>query len=187
MEHKRLAKLLKRGAILALLLLSPVFLKAQTADSQQINDLLKEIKTHAVLAENDAATLRSFLFSRITAQSHAVRLNQIKTHANDLIVDYNQLISLRSSGSPWQQEAVDRIGPLLKEMATHMSATIAHFNDNRSQTSMPPYQNYVKANQQLISKTARLISDFVDYGESKAEADALEKTLLLPETARENP
>ena len=51
---------LQKTAILGLLLLLPAIAKAQIADSNGITDLLKEAKSHAVLAEDDALTLESY-------------------------------------------------------------------------------------------------------------------------------
>lgn len=176
-------------AILGLLLLTPALATAQNPDSSEINNLLKEAKTHAVLAEDDASTLESYTFSEIPLQSHASRMSKMQEHANDLIEDFNKLGTLKPSGSPWQQDAIDNIRPLLQSMSAHMTATINHLNENRSQgqVRMQAYKDYVMANRKLVTNTARLISDVVDYGESKAKAEALQKALTPPVTARENP
>jgi hypothetical protein len=177
--------LLKGTALLGLLLLVPAFANAQSADSKAITDLLKEAKSHAVVAEDDAATLESYTRSTMSWQTHGNRLTKMKIHANDLLSDFNQLKSMRAEGSPWQQEAIDRVDPLLKDMADHLGAMIDHFNDNKNKVNMPPYLEYAKANLELMSRTNRLISDFVDYGDARAKADNLEKTLELPTVALE--
>ena len=174
---------LKKTAILGLLLVLPAFAKAQIADSSAITDLLKEAKSHAVLAEDDAVTLESYTRSTISWQAHGNRLTEMKVHTNDLINDFNKLSSMRQDGSPWQQEAIDRVDPLLHEMADHLQATIDHFNENKNRVQMPPYRDYAKANRELMSKTNQLISDLVDYSEAKTKANLLEKTLELPVTA----
>lgn len=177
---------LKRMVILGVLLLLPAFTRAEKADSSAITDLLKEARSHAVLAEHDSEILESYARSHISWQAHATRLLNIKEHANDLLKDFNQLKSMREHGTPWQQEAIDRINPLLHEMADHLTATIDHFNENQSRVHMPAFRDYASANRQLMSKTARLISDFVDYDEAKAKANALESSLALPEVAQEH-
>lgn len=164
-----LAYLVRAAAMLGVLSLSAAFAPAQNSDSTEINNLLKQVKTHAVSAEDDAQTLESYSFSAMGFQSHANRLTQIKEHANDLIADFNKLGELRSSGSPWQQEAIDRIQPLLQSMSSQMTGTINHLNQNQSQVNMPPYRDHVKATSKLMTKTARLIADYADYAETKAE------------------
>jgi hypothetical protein len=167
-----------RTAILALVM--PVGgLAAQSADSAAISKLLDEVKVHSANAEDDAATLESFTISKLSWQSHATQLNQIEEHVNDLIRDSNQMTSMRDQGSPWQQEAIDRISSLLPEMALHLTVTINHLNDNKSQIHMQPYRDYARMNYTLISKAHHLITDLVDYGEAKVKIDSLDKELQL--------
>jgi hypothetical protein len=186
MDGAMIVATLKRSATLGLLALVPIFAQAQKPDSTAISDLLREAESHAVLAQQDAETLESYAHSTVSSETHANRLTLIRDHANDLIKDFNQLSSMRGEGSPWQQEAIDRVNPLLHEMADNLSATIDHFKDNKARTQMPPFREYVKANRDLMGRTSQLISDFVQYGETRAKKLALEKTLELSLSAREN-
>jgi hypothetical protein len=179
-------KLISGVAMLALIL-PACRLAAQNPDSAAISKLLEQVKSHAALADNDASTLESYTRSTLHPRTHAVQLNQIRMHINNLIEDGNEMSSLRPSGSPWQQEAIDRISPLLSEMATHLTATINHFNENKSSTQMQPYRNLVVANQTLIHKAHEIIADFVDYAEAKDKASGLERQLELPATASAEP
>lgn len=174
-------------ALLALSLSLGAVMKAQAAtDSAQINKLLLEIKAHAIAADDDAAKLDSYARSgQITSHSHGVKLMAIKEHVNDLIRDCNQMSSMRAEGSAWQQEAIDRISPLLHDMAVHLTATIEHLNDNQRRLHMPQYREYVHANYELIHNTHNLITDFADYSEFKAKANSLESALSLPTVADE--
>jgi len=168
------------AALGALLMLHPIA-QAQNKDSKAITDLLKEAESHAILASVDAETLESYTRSHtVSWQSHAYRLRNIADHANDLIQDFNKLSSMRSEGSPWQQEAIDRVDPLLKEMADHLNTTVAHFKDNKHRVNMPPFHDYVKANREYMGRTSELISSFVNYGETRAKANGLEAALDLP-------
>jgi hypothetical protein len=186
MDGAMLVATLKRGATLGMLALVPLFALAQKPDSTAISDLLKESEAHAALAQQDAETLESYSHTNISSVSHANSLNAIRDHANDLIKDVNQLSSMREEGSPWQQETIDRVNPLLHEMADNLSTTIAHFNENKNRIQMAPFLDYVKANRELMSRTSQLISDSVEYGEIRAKKTALEKTLELSLAAREN-
>jgi uncharacterized phage infection (PIP) family protein YhgE len=170
---------ISRLAVLALLL--PVgMLAAQNPDSPAVSKFLEEVKSHAALAEDDADTLASYTLSNLDWKTHGNQLNRMKEHVNDLIRESNQLSSMRDEGSPWQQEAIDRISALLPEMASSLTETINLFNTNKNQTKMKPYRDLTKYNQTLIQKAHEIISDFVDYSEAKAKAGALEKELQLP-------
>lgn len=176
-----LLKTVRQFTIVALLLPFASFLTAQTGDSPEINRLLEQAKAHATLADDDGTALDSYTRSKMAWQSHANRLNQIKVHANNLIKDFNALSELRDQGTPWQQEAIDRVGPLLQEMSAHLTATIQHLNENSNRIHFPEYRDYVHANSELLSKAHQMISDFVDYGEAKSKADSLEQKLSIAE------
>ncbi len=172
--------------LVVLLLAAPPFLKGQAAkDSPEITQLLSQAKASATLAADDAHTLESYTHSRLHWQTHAGQLERIRAHVNDLIGDVNRLTALRSEGSLWQQEAIDRINPLMQTMADHLTATIQHLNDNQKQIHFQPYQDYARGNRVLADKTLAVIRDFVDYGEARAAADLLEQKLTLPVSSGE--
>ena len=171
-------------AVLALALASGTSIGfAQTADSEQISNLLKQAKSHAVLAEHDAATLESYTRSKVSWELHGRQLSRIKEHVNELGQLNKQLSDLRAEGSAWQQVAIDQIDRRLREMANLLTATINQLNHNPSQVHMQAYRDYVKANCELTSRIAKMIDDFVDYDEAKSKAESLEQRLELPTVA----
>ncbi|WP_162601792.1 hypothetical protein [Occallatibacter savannae] len=180
MRKRHMASFMGSAALGALLILPPNA-PAQNTDSKAINDLLKEVESHAVLASDDSETLESYTRSHtMSSESHAQRLRTIADHANNLIQDFDKLSAMRSEGSPWQQDAIDRVDPLLKEMADHLNTTIAHFRDNKHRVNMPAFHDYVKANREYMSRTSKLVSSFVEYGDARARANGLEASLDLP-------
>jgi hypothetical protein len=175
------AKMLKGTLLFALLLSTPIILAAQKADSAQLSKLFTEIKEHATLAEHDAELLHSYTRSHVNWKLHADKLEQIKGHVNDLGRDYNEAERMREEGSPWQQEAIDQMRPLLQGMAAHLTATIEHQRKNPSHTRMQPYVDYARGNWEYATKTSALIHDLVDYGQAKAKSEQLERKLQLPD------
>lgn len=174
--------LFARIAVL-LLVLPAGLLAAQNPDSATISKLLQSVKTHAANADDDAATLSTFARSGLERRHHAERLNQIKEHVNDLIRDGNELSSMREEGSPWQRQAIDGIVEILPEMADHLTATINYLNEHPKHTRLKPFQDYVFANEKLTHNAHEIISNYVDYGEAKAKAEAMEKDLQISSTA----
>ena len=156
---------------------------AQTADSDQISNLLSQAKNHAVLAEDDAATLESYTGSTSHWRAHAAQLNRIREHVNELGQLNKQLGDARTEGSPWQQKAVDQVDAHLREMADLLTITINHLSDNKSQVHLQTYRDYAQANAKLASHIAKMIDDFVDYDEAKSKAESLEQKLELPAVA----
>lgn len=156
---------------------------AQTTDSKQISNLLKQAKSHAMLAQHDAATLESYTRSKVSWQLHGRQLSRIKEHVNELGQLNKQLSDLRAEGSPWQQVAVDQVDMRLREMADLLTNTINHLNDNPAHVHMQAYRDYAHANQELTSRIAKMIDDFADYDEAKSKSTTLEQKLELPTVA----
>jgi hypothetical protein len=88
-----------------------------------------------------------------------------------------QLSDQRDLGSPWQQEAIGQIDPLLRDMADQLSTTINHLNDNHSRTDLATYRDYLQANHDLASRTTELMNDIVEYDRSNSKARAIEQKL----------
>lgn len=169
----------------ALALLTGPLLAAQNPDSARINDLLQQAKEHAATANLNAEKLEGYTRSRLNWQTHAIELNRMKENVNDLGKDVADLTAARDEGSPWQQEAIDDIDPLLRSMADHLSSMIQHLNDNQTRIHLQSYKDYAKANYEYTDKMLRMIHDYVDYAQAKSKAADLEQKLQVPATSGE--
>jgi hypothetical protein len=148
-------------------------------DSSDVSELLAQAKSHANQLRDDAGVMKSFSGGRLSWQSHAERIRMIKEHTNDLGKVLQEMNDKRQSASPWQQAAIDRIMPLGRELAANIETTIEHINSNRDQLHTPQYREYLSANFEVSSTLAKLINDFVDYGQNKAKFERLGKALEL--------
>jgi hypothetical protein len=170
-------------ALVLLIAMNSPFLAAQASDSDSISKLLTEAKSHAALAEDDAAALDSFTNSKLSWQSHTAKLEQMKEHVNALGKVSKQLGELNEQGSSWQQKAIKQIDPLLRDMASQLTDTINHLNDNQANIHMQQYRDYTRANYDLANRTADVIRDYVEYDKAKSKAEALEQKLELPSSS----
>ena len=166
-------------AILALLASAGV-VSAQNPDSPAITQLLEKVRADSARANNDAHLLESYTRSRMSSQSHGAQLETIRGHVNNLIDDSNEMAKLRNEGSPWQQQAIDRINSILPEISAHLTTTIEHFRDNGNRTHMKEYRDLVETNRKMIEHANAIISDYVKYGKSKARSEALQQHLKAP-------
>jgi hypothetical protein len=180
MKKSCLANTLKGALVLALLFSTSLIASAQNADSEKISKLFAEIKQHATLAEDDAQLLETYTRSNNSWQIHASQLRMVTEHVQDLLADYNKMSTLREEGSPWQQEGIDQLRPVLKAMADHLNATIRHQREYPSRVKMGPYLDYVHGNSEYVTKAAALVHDLVDYEAARSTADSLQKELNLP-------
>ena len=153
---------------------------AAPPDSEQVSKLLAGAKSQALQLREDAATLESYTRMTNDWESHSIMVNQIKEHINVTGNTLAKLEDLRDSASPWQQTAIDRIEPLLKEIAHDTDTVIAFINTKPTRLFNPEYKDFVEANADNADHLARLISDFVDYGRAKSRLDRLGRKLEIP-------
>jgi hypothetical protein len=170
----------KRTIELSLALMAALFSmmaatgRAQSAkDSETVSALLVQAKTVAFELKQDAAEMNNFVRSKSNWQTHAVKLDQIKRHVNTLGELLAKMDRAKATAAPWQQQLIDQVTPLLKDLATSVTATIKHLSDNQDRLLHPPYAAYAAANADYASDISQLISDSVTYGEDKHKAEEL--------------
>jgi hypothetical protein len=97
----------------------------------------------AELARN-ADEMTSLLHNDVSWQSHADMLVRIKEDVNNMRRIVAKLQEEREEASPWQQQAIDRMVPMLKEIAANTSAAIEHLNQNHGRPTTPDYVEYLQ-------------------------------------------
>lgn len=154
---------------------------APPTDSEEINTLLNDAKAEAVQLKQDAQVMETFTRSKLSWRTHAQQITLIKEHVNKTGELAQKLNDAKETGSPWQQTAIERVTPLLGELAKNVEGTIEHLNNNPSHVQMQPFKDYVTANYDLANQLAALITDFVDYGKSKDKFESLGDKLEVAE------
>ncbi len=144
-------------------------------DSPVLNDLLHQARFESAQLDVDADSLLFVQRSEEFRELHGVELNIIRQHINEIGKLEARMREARDSSSPWQQNAVDQIGPLLQELADNMENAIGHYNQNGLIHPIGKYADYLKANADLAAKLHALISDAVSYGQAKGKYDALDR------------
>lgn len=124
--------------------------------------------------------LESFTHCNVSWESHAAQLETIIEHVNNIGKTIEKLQTLRSSAAPWQQEAIDRIIPVARKLASNTTAAIAHRNKSPQRLQDPQYQQYLKSNAEAASQRSSMVKDFVEYGKTRSTLEALERRLELP-------
>lgn len=150
---------------------------AVSGDTADINKLLADAKAEAVELKNDSADMESFVRSKLTWQTYANKIEMIKGHVNKTGELLAKLQEAEDASTAWQQEAIKRIEPALKELAANTEATIQHLNGNQTKVHFAPFKDYVKANYELATDLESMIRDFVNYGEAKDKFERLGEKL----------
>jgi hypothetical protein len=149
-----------------------------SGSSQEANQLLSEVKTEATALERDCDQIATWTRGRqLTIASHGRKLNEIRDHINQAGRLVRQLHDARDTAAPWQQQAIDRIYPLLKELADNTQGMIDHLNENGSALYLSEYSDYAKAGYELAHDLAALVSDYVQYGNLEVDFHRLQEKL----------
>jgi len=179
---------LARTALLAVAFVGGLMLTARAVCAQdataqtsqkEVSQLLEQSKAAAAQLEHDALVLESFTRGHLSWQSHAGQLVRIKENINSMGEDAKRLQDLRPAAAPWQQQAIDRIIPLLTEMASLTESAIEYLNAEPNKLHTPEYTEYLKEKAELAAELSALISDTVKYDRAKAKLTDLEKGLGL--------
>ena len=148
-------------------------------DSEEVSKLLAEVQAEASGLKMDAEKMESFNIGKLSWESHAHAIQQIKEHVNAAGRLLTRLNENRSLASPWQEQAIDEITPLLRELAANTTAVIEHIDANKSRLHSAEYKEYLTANYDVASELSALITDFVSYGRHKAKFEHLRDKLEI--------
>jgi len=184
MNKMHLTRLTMLPALLVagILTISPALQAGDAKDSEQVSNLLSDAKTQAYQLREDAATMESYTRSNLGWDNHRVTVNQIRDHINAVGQTLTKLDDARGIASPWQATAIDRIKPLLREMASNTTSLIEYLNKNPARLSTKEYRDYIEANADEAAQLEELIADFVNYGNAKNRMERLAGKLEIPKT-----
>jgi hypothetical protein len=168
------------GVVVAFLSLSlPGRVFALREESDQLAQLLEEARTEAGELAKDADETESLIRSDVSWQTHAVMLDNVKEHVNNMARIIDKLTAARSSGSELQEQAVDRILPLLKELATNTTNAINYLNENKTRPLGDPYTQYLRDNADTAHQLASTVSSLFEYEKTMNKMGELKNKLVL--------
>ena len=171
---------LMTGAVFfSMLFLLVTLAPAQHEENAQVTRLLSDAREKAAQLSRDADEMEALTRSDVSWQTHAEKLEEIKGHVNDLARIEQQLTAARASASRWQQVAIDRMLPLLKELGANTTAAINHLNENKLRPTTGNYPEYLRANAETAHQLSDMISSFVQYGQTQAKLNTLEQKLEI--------
>jgi hypothetical protein len=176
---KTIDKLVSSALISSLVFMLATICLAQTQENAEVAKLLSQARDQAAVLSRDADEMESLTRSQTSWETHADVLNRVKDNVNTLAGITEKLQQSRNSASPWQQQAIDRMLPLLRDLASNTTAAINHLNQNKSRPTTADYTEYLKANDETAHELADTISNFVQYGQTRAKMQKLEQRLEI--------
>lgn len=121
-------------------------------DAASVSQVLQEVRAHAADANNEANTLDTFVRTNASWQAWAEQLNHVRHHANELFHDYSRLQKIADRGTPNQREAINRMEPIVREMADSLEKTIISLNDNHRGVILPKFKDRIHSDYVTINK-----------------------------------
>jgi hypothetical protein len=89
-----------------------------------------------------------------------------------------KLSKTQKSGSELQDQAVDRMLPLVKELSANRRAAINYLNRNKARPISDSYAQYLDKNVETAHQLCSMISSLLEYQRSMAEIDKLRSKLV---------
>jgi hypothetical protein len=149
----------------------------QNAENQDVRDLLSLAAQQSASLDYDADQMQSLLHSDLSWQAHATLLASVKEHVNQLGRTIAKLQAERSQASTWQQKGIDRVLPLMRELAENTTAAINHLNKNQARPVSGYYSEYLDENAETAHELNRIISATIEYGHTRDKLEKLEQVI----------
>jgi len=166
-------------AIAALAVAPAIASAGVVRDSEEFNGYLAQARSEAVQVQRAAEEMYTYKFSKVSWQTQAAKLDELKTHLNNLgefVIKMNKV----EAPSPWQQMAISDVTPMVEELAGDVTMTIFHLDAARQDYMFSSFPEYVEANADLATNTAALLGQYVEFSEAKQTVDDISFELELP-------
>jgi hypothetical protein len=178
-SSKRMQRLVASILLAPMVFLFSVLAVAVTEENPEVTQLLQDAKEKAAVLSRDADEMEALTRSDVSWETHASMLDTMKEDVNDLAHDVEKLTAARDKASPWQQQAIDRMLPLMRELAANTTAAINHLKERPTRPTSGSYAEYLRQNSETARQLSDMIRSFVDYGDTRAKLDKLEQKLEI--------
>ena len=178
---RKVCRLMTVALLTSAALLPPVLRSlTRKPPNTEVAAQLDAARNQAYELARDSDEMTSLLINDVSWQSHASMLSRIRDHVNNMGKILEKLQSERDEAAPWQQEAIDRMVPLLKDIAANTTAAIEHLNQNQLRPVSGDYKDYLQQNADTAHALADMISSFVKYDRTRATLEALQDKIETP-------
>jgi hypothetical protein len=171
-----------RPSVIAALIVLLTFTLPMTAyvtreDNPQLDQLLSAANEEAFDLASDANNARMLILSDANWVNHALMLAKVKAHVDNLALIIEKLSKYQKSGSELQEQAVERMLPLVKQLSANTTAAINYLNQNKNRPISDAYTQYLEKNAETAHQLSSMISSLVDYEKSMTAIEKLRSKL----------
>jgi signal transduction histidine kinase len=156
----------------------PLAAYATRPENQELTELLSEASGEALELAGDADEMQTLIFNDTNWVTHALMLAKVKGHVDNMALIIEKLSKAQKSGSELQEQAVEQMLPLVKELSTNTTAAINCLNRNKARPITDSYAQYLNKNAETARQLSSIISSLLEYQKSMAEIEKLRSKLV---------
>jgi hypothetical protein len=162
--------------LLLYLVVLPLLSAAVTREtSAKLTELLWDARDEAVQLSSDANQM--LILSDSNWLTPDLMLHKIRSHVDDMELIVKKLNETQRSGSDVQQQAVEQMLPLVRELSENTTAAIHYLNQNKNRPPSDTYRQYLQKNADTARELSSMVSSLVDYEQSMADITELRRKL----------
>ncbi|MGC2504679.1 MAG: hypothetical protein WA400_21320, partial [Silvibacterium sp.] len=167
--------------VVPLLFQLPVAAYIARPESQQLTQLLSDANDEARELAEDAEETQALILSDANWVTHALMLARVKGHVDNMALITEKLSKTQESGSELQEQAVEQMLPLVKELSVNTTAAINYLNQNKARPVSDSYTQYLNKNAETARELSSMITSLLEYQKSMAEIEKLRSKLIVSE------
>jgi Na+/phosphate symporter len=161
-------------------LLSSVTASATKAENPQLTQLLADANDEAFELARDATDTQMLIRTDENWVDHALMLDKMKGHVDNLALIIEKLSKAQKSGSDLQEQAVEQMLPLVKQLSANTTAAINYLKQSKTRPTSETYTRYLEKNAETAHQLSSMISSLIDYEKSMTEIEQLRSKLEAP-------
>ena len=163
---------------------SPLLAGVARSNSQDLATLLEQASDEARELAIDAEDLQTLIVSDQNWLTHTLILAKIKGHVDNMSLIVDKLTRARKSGSELQEQALERILPLVRELQANTTAAMNYLDQNKDRPVSDTYKQYLEKNAQTAQQLSSIISALDHYEKSMTGINRIRSKLIGPETGK---
>ena len=121
---------------------------------EAVVQLLFESKNEAIEIKDYAAIMESYTWSEVTIESRCIVIDRLRDRVDAARLQLAQFEVERATASSWQKTAIDRIAPLLDELASDTQAVIDHLDRPGGLRKFREHRELLAANAHEVAELA---------------------------------
>lgn len=164
--------------IISLLIRLPLASALTQPESQELTQFLSDANQEAIELASDAEEMQMLTLNDTNWLTHTLMLSKVKGHVDNMALIVQKLKKFQKSGSELQEQAVEQMLPLVKELSDNTMAAINYLNQNKSRPTSDSYKQYLNKNAEAARQLSSMISTLLDYQKSMADIEKMRSKLV---------